>query len=351
MARIKKNIKLIKIATRDRSLLNGYVWHKNKRLCYKTWLNYTLKNDAIIRPANGKMSIWFDPSELKKIHALTRQKINKDPSFVKKIIQKIHTTWQVLQPFASKDRPLTTPAEFQNFFHSYIQWWSHASMLMIIPDIPGIASAIKKRVLDVRSQYEKYSDISDKLLLLYIKKHFSKYKNFSDVISPEEIFSAEKLEFTAKKLGAIKKRKQQGWVLINGELASYEDAPKLLSKFRLELTSENSDISKDSLSGTAAYKGKVLGIARLVTNKNELDKVLNGDILVSDATSPDYLPAMKKAAAFVTDEGGMTCHAAIVAREMNKPCIVGTKIATQFIEDGMKIEVDANKGTITIIKE
>ncbi len=67
-------------------------------------------------------------------------------------------------------------------------------------------------------------------------------------------------------------------------------------------------------------------------------------------TRPDYLPAMKKASAFVTDEGGITCHAAIVAREMKKPCIVGTKIATKILKDGDEVEVDANAGMIRVLK-
>lgn len=63
-------------------------------------------------------------------------------------------------------------------------------------------------------------------------------------------------------------------------------------------------------------------------------------------THPNYLPAMKIAKAFITNEGGMICHAAIVARELNKPCIVGTKIATKVLKDGDLIEVNANSGII-----
>ena len=67
-------------------------------------------------------------------------------------------------------------------------------------------------------------------------------------------------------------------------------------------------------------------------------------------TTPDMVPIMKKAAAFVTDEGGITCHAAIVSREMKKPCIIGTKIATKILHDGQLVEVDANRGIVKIIK-
>ena len=76
---------------------------------------------------------------------------------------------------------------------------------------------------------------------------------------------------------------------------------------------------------------------------------LMGDVLVARVTMPDYLPAMIHAVAFVTDEGGITSHAAIVARELKKPCVVGTKNATTVLRDGDMVEVDANKGIITLI--
>ena len=75
----------------------------------------------------------------------------------------------------------------------------------------------------------------------------------------------------------------------------------------------------------------------------------NGDILVSPMTTPNFVPAMKLAAAIVTDEGGVMCHAAIVAREMKKPCIIGTKIATKVLKDGDIVEVDADKGVVKIL--
>ena len=82
----------------------------------------------------------------------------------------------------------------------------------------------------------------------------------------------------------------------------------------------------------------------------EIPEVMEGEVLVAPMTTPDYLPAMKRATAFVTDEGGITCHAAIVARELKKPCIIGTKIATKVLKDGDLVEVDANTGTVKIIK-
>ena len=72
--------------------------------------------------------------------------------------------------------------------------------------------------------------------------------------------------------------------------------------------------------------------------------VKKGDILVTVMTSPDMVPAMTRAAAIVTDEGGMTCHAAIVASELGTPCIVGAKEATKLLKDGMMVTVDGTRG-------
>lgn len=107
--------------------------------------------------------------------------------------------------------------------------------------------------------------------------------------------------------------------------------------------------STEIIKGTTASKGFVTGIVKIVLGVKDLDKVEKGDVLVANTTHPDFVPAMQRAGAFVTDEGGLTSHAAIVAREMGKPCIVGTGIATSFLKDGMKVEVDAIRGVINIL--
>ncbi len=104
------------------------------------------------------------------------------------------------------------------------------------------------------------------------------------------------------------------------------------------------------IKGNVAQKGKVKGKVIIVRSYHDIKRVRGGDILVANTTHPNYLPAMQKAAAFVTNEGGMISHAAIVSREMRKPCIVGTKIATKVLKDGDIIEVDADKGIVKKIK-
>jgi phosphoenolpyruvate synthase/pyruvate phosphate dikinase len=101
--------------------------------------------------------------------------------------------------------------------------------------------------------------------------------------------------------------------------------------------------------GTVASAGYAKGRVKIVNEASKIAKVKNGDILVSVATTPSLLPAMKRASAFVTDVGGLTSHAAIVAREMKKPCIIGAKIATKVLKDGDLVELDTRKGDIKIV--
>lgn len=98
--------------------------------------------------------------------------------------------------------------------------------------------------------------------------------------------------------------------------------------------------------GLAASPGMVSGIVKKIKDISEIARVEIGDILVTEMTNPDMIPALKKAAAVVTDEGGRTCHAAIVSRELGIPCIVGSGTATQVLHDGMEITVDATRGVV-----
>lgn len=100
------------------------------------------------------------------------------------------------------------------------------------------------------------------------------------------------------------------------------------------------------LKGSVAYPGFVRGRAIIVNAAADMEKFRDGDILISIATNPVLVPAMSRAAAIVTNTGGVTCHAAIVSRELKIPCVVGTKVATQVIQDGDQVEVDANKGIV-----
>lgn len=144
----------------------------------------------------------------------------------------------------------------------------------------------------------------------------------------------------------IIKERKKGFVLYlsnNNELICLQgdEIQGALSQFKLFFEERNDKF----IQGTVAFKGKVSGKVAIVRGIKDLDKVKIGYILVAVTTHPDYVPAMRKSAAIVTDEGGITSHAAIIAREFGIPCIVGTQRATKILHDGDLVEVNAEEGT------
>lgn len=117
-----------------------------------------------------------------------------------------------------------------------------------------------------------------------------------------------------------------------------KDQIKRLEQIHIKKTCDN------IVFGEAAFSGKAKGIARIIFDPLTANNFNEGDVLITGMTRPDFLSIMKKASAIVTDCGGLLCHAAIVARELKKPTIIGTKNATSMFNDGDIIEVDANKG-------
>lgn len=104
--------------------------------------------------------------------------------------------------------------------------------------------------------------------------------------------------------------------------------------------------TRKELKGRPAFHGKVQGVVRIVLTQQEFHKIKKGDILVAPNTRPEYVPIMKIAGAIVSEEGGLTCHTAIVSRELKIPAIVGVQGAIAALKDGDQVEVDAFKGTV-----
>lgn len=150
------------------------------------------------------------------------------------------------------------------------------------------------------------------------------------------------------KIDIIRDR-QKGYAFVSDGKREYV----LLTGKDLEKLSEGFSVqTKDNvIKGVVASRGRAVGCAVVLKDRSELNKVTDGDIIITPLTTPDFVIAMKKASAIVTDLGGLTSHAAIVSRELNIPCIVGTKIATKVLKDGDEVEVDADNGIVRIIKK
>ncbi len=145
----------------------------------------------------------------------------------------------------------------------------------------------------------------------------------------------------------IKKRlKKYALVMDDGKINLYTGDEVEQHKVKRKIVTEMNE-----LIGTCASQGKAIGRVKIVKDRSELHKVVKGDILVTRLTTPDFVMAMEKAAAIVTDIGGLTSHAAIVSRELGVPCLVGTETATQVFKNGDLVEVDATNGRVRKIKQ
>ncbi len=176
-----------------------------------------------------------------------------------------------------------------------------------------------------------------------VNLYFLATTDFLNIKSIAELKSLEP-ELLARQAGSF--------FLINGlnqeEVARGSDYEKLIDyKKELEVTQS---FKGTDLHGSIANGGTAIGIVKVCKNLSQIHKVQPGDILVASMTRPEYIQAIKKAAAIITDEGGITCHAAIVSRELNIPAVIGTKIATKVLKDGMKVEVKANHGLVRILE-
>jgi phosphohistidine swiveling domain-containing protein len=153
--------------------------------------------------------------------------------------------------------------------------------------------------------------------------------------------------------GQLKKRRRGCYCYLTRDSDFFVTGKEYEKIYAIQQATQYQDAKRDDreeIRGMVANMGTAKGKVKICTTLKSLDKFSEGMVLVAHMTRPEYTQAMKKSVAIITDEGGITSHASIVARELKKPCIIGTKIATQVLHDGDLVEVDANNGVVRILK-
>ncbi|PIS07309.1 phosphoenolpyruvate synthase [Candidatus Berkelbacteria bacterium CG10_big_fil_rev_8_21_14_0_10_43_13] len=179
---------------------------------------------------------------------------------------------------------------------------------------------------------QKVQKISDETILklaeigLKIEKHYGKPQDTEWAIEDGKIYFVQSRPITT--LGKKKAHKDSQTDQQREDTATDESKAEVILK------------------GAAASLGMASGPVKIIHKPTEIDKINDGDVLVTEMTTPDFVPAMRKARAIVTDTGGRTCHAAIVSRELGIPCVVGTGTATHVLKNGQVITVDGAKGLV-----
>ncbi len=218
-----------------------------------------------------------------------------------------------------------------------------------------LSKAIRDFIL-LRTYTTGYSDN-----LFYVARH-SLFKAISErldiqvedliMLGYEEILEIIKRGYVSSEDLKTVEDRRTGFAIIwiDGKVETYRGKDIFQLQAEIGKTYKISKKSDDgNIQGTVACPGKVVGKVKILLDYRDVTKVEKGDIIVATMTTPDYISAMEKASGFITDEGGITCHAAIISREFNVPCIVGTVNATEKLRDGQIVEMDAYSGIVKVI--
>lgn len=169
------------------------------------------------------------------------------------------------------------------------------------------------------------------------------------VISDDQVIELAKYGLTIEEHYAKAMDIEWGLDKQTGKLLILQARPETVWSLRKSPIEQKAAIVTERrilVKGLPSSPGIGAGKVHLIPSSEHVNEFRDGEILVTEMTAPDWVPAMKKAKAIVTDAGGMTCHAAIVSRELGIPCITGTKNATKLLSSGMEVTVDAKSGVV-----
>jgi len=336
-------IHLTKEYERDISMIVEALWAQK----LATYICERLKIQAPYHPfiifymTDENMQIWENAEALSWLRNQLFGENEKGIDFIKEVISEYGKIVEELEIFWNNG-----PTADKEALKNYMGLMGEAISRYSLWYYSLIDERTPKNILDIIVELRNGDEIFAKsdIFVKDCVEALGQKRELANFIMPEE--------FPDLPETAVLEARKKGIVSEDGNNCiqiTLEDFAKKHPEYIFEgLNDSVENVSK--IKGQAAFIGNVKGLIRIVKNKKQMQELKVGEIMVSPMTTPDFMPAMKKAAAFVTDEGGITCHAAIVAREMKKPCIIGTKIATKVLHDGDLVEVNADKGIVKIIK-
>lgn len=290
---------------------------------------------------NGLVTAFRNGSELSKaVNLILKDKIGKNSKFIDQFVQSKAGAFKNMLNIQSKKN--ITYADLVDYFDGIFDYWQVHYISQFLPlDEANFDNLTRKKGLLLRAKIDKKVHAIWESIPKLMKKIWPELKGYVNNISWDEVKTNK-----IPKLKELKTRQKGEIVIYNGKIVDKATFKKLAAKYNFVLSTDEVSGKGAQVVGQVAFAGIIKGRVRKVMKISDMALMRKGEVLVSYMTMPAFMPALKKAAAFVTDEGGITCHAAIVARELKKPCVIGTKIATQVFKDGDRVEVDAEKGIV-----
>lgn len=248
--------------------------------------------------------------------------------------------------------------ELLNLFKTFVSEYQSYFALFTLPKYYGMVinknhmnGTVKKKLYTMRSiaDYEKIQTTFLPLLFKEISRRAKCNTELLQFALPNEIagFLRSGQNFN---ISSLRKRAKVCLLLARGGRICLYTGKEAKRIYKENILSEEI-ISFDTITGHVANNGYVSGVVKKILREKDLTNIKVKDkIIVAPMTSIKFVPYLKNIKAIITDEGGIACHAAIISRELNVPCIIGTKIATEVLKDGDLVEVDADKGVVNILK-
>lgn len=313
-----------KTYTRDYSMMIEEAWYNAlKKILPEEVPTVFYMNDGVIE-------IWEDEEVMKKI---SKKVLEIDVNNILEVYQnKARKVEQAIS--LGKVQNISELKQFVNDMFSIMKDWAILYLICIKSE---------NKLANKFREEDTFFDDCDKVIRNSLITIFPELESYETTIIKNDLDNVPSKELLIK-------RKSHFVVIPNNvvETITLKEFSENNLAYNFQIDVIDQDVKE--LVGQVAFPGKVQGKVKIIKRKEQIPEMEEGKILVSPMTTPEYVIVMEKAAAIVTDEGGMLCHAAIVAREMKKPCITGTKIATQILKDGDLVEIDAEKGIVRKLK-
>ena len=333
-----------KAFTRDFTLAMLEVWYKSEAHNPKPWGGKIQKYlpYIIFWRTGGTVYSFYDSRGIDWIKNEIKEHIRYHDNFLQELEHNVREKLKLIQPIYQEEKILSKIelVQFIDNFEEVYNWFEVLWWLCHLYEDREITGLNFDSIIQLRKQTDGLSSGTDLVARKSLALIFPQIKDYIHVLKLEEIKTGK-----IPSLEELQHR-DAGFFYTENTLCVNETKEDLQNKYQIILEEETAPREINQVSGSMAYPGKCTGKVKRVMGHKDIPLVKTGDILVSPMTMPDFIMAMEKAAAFVTDEGGILCHAAIVAREMKKPCIVGTRYATQIFHDGDLVEVDADEGMV-----
>ncbi|MFC1622561.1 PEP-utilizing enzyme [Patescibacteria group bacterium] len=291
---------------------------------------------------DGQVTFYRSGSELENLMEKTGERCLREADFAKKIAKKLIEMSDYINDFIKKNNSLDNLVdEWEHFWITYRDFFAYHQVVYWAGDY------LTKLKIKDKKEKERIDGL--------VKILDDAYKYNEEVVPNVETYFIKLgirdliyTEVGKKNIKTVLKKRSILWLGREMLILPFKEA----SQIDKAITDAYKKYLKNikQIKGLSVSKGVARGKVKLITDLNKLGECKKGDILVTSMTRPQYNTFIKQVRAIVTDEGGLLCHASMLAREFDMPCIVGTKNATKILKNDQLIEVDADKGIVKIIR-